>query len=108
MMRRVAIGYLALLLAVMAAPARAELVIYAQETTVNPGGYGYLNVYLAGAPTDQFDNYQVTLSITRMGGAAGTVVFAPNGTRRIRPTPPWESSHIITSPLPATSSPATV
>lgn len=79
MMRRIAIGCLAVLLAGMAAPARAELVIYAQDTTVNSGGYGYLNIYLAGEPTDLFDTYQVTLSITPMSPAVGTVVFAPVG-----------------------------
>lgn len=75
MMRRIAIGCFALLLAGMAAPARAELVIYAQDTTVNSGGYGYLNIYLAGEPTDLFDTYQVTLSITPISPAVGTVVF---------------------------------
>jgi hypothetical protein len=68
-----------MLLATMAAPARAGLVIYAQDTTVSSGGNGYLNIYLAGAPSDQFDTYQVTLSITPIGSAAGIVDFAPNG-----------------------------
>ena len=79
MMRRVAIGFLAMSLAGIAGQARAGLVIYVQDTPVNSGGYADLNVYLAGAPTDQFDTYQVTLSITPIGGATGTVVFAPNG-----------------------------
>src|ERR1700677_59066 len=73
-MRRLTIGFLAVLLAGMGSPARAELVIYVQDTTLTSGGYGYLNVYLSGLSTDLFDNYQVTLSIS--GG--GAVAFAPD------------------------------
>ena len=79
MMRRVAIACLAMFLAAMAAPARAGLVLYAQDTTLSSGGSGYLNIYLAGLPTDTFDTYSVTLSITPKAGTTGTVIFAPNG-----------------------------
>jgi hypothetical protein len=78
MMRRIAIACFAMFLAGMAAPARADLVIYAQDNSLVPsGGYSYLNIYLAGS--DSFDNYTVTLSITAKMGTLGTLVFAPNG-----------------------------
>lgn len=82
-MRRLTIGFLAVLLTGIASPARAELVIYAQDTTLTPGGSGYLNVYLSGAPTDLFDTYQVTLTI----GGGGAVTFAPADLTATYPLP---------------------
>jgi hypothetical protein len=79
MTRRIAIVCLALVLAGISFEARAELVIYAQDTSLNSGGYGLLNIYLSGTPVDAFDTYQVTLSITPNPGSSGTVIFAPNG-----------------------------
>jgi hypothetical protein len=79
MIKRVAIGCLAVLFAGLDVSARADVVIYVQDTTIDQGGYGLLNVYVGGTAPSAFDTYNVTLSITPIGGASGTVVFAPNG-----------------------------
>jgi hypothetical protein len=46
---------------------------------VAQGGYGLVNVYVGGTAPTAFDDYNVTLSITPIGGSAGSVVFAPVG-----------------------------
>jgi hypothetical protein len=79
MLKRIAIGCLALLLSGIAAEVRADLAIYAQDTTLKQGGYDLLNLYVTGLPADAVANYQVTLEITRNAGTSGTVAFAPNG-----------------------------
>jgi hypothetical protein len=80
MVRRIAIGCLAMILAGLAAPAQADLVIYVQDTPVNAGGYGYLNVYLGSTNpgADAFDTYSVNLQITPVINTGGTLLFAAN------------------------------
>src|SRR4051812_4223111 len=76
MLKRIAIGCLAVLLAELAPPARADLSIFVQDTTVTQGGYGVLNIWLGGdsnGPND-FNNYSFELQI----GGGLFLQFAPN------------------------------
>lgn len=81
MLRRIAIGCLAAFLAGLAAPAKADLVIYVQDSTVDAGQYGYLNIYLGSTnpAADAFDTYSVNLQISAVTNTGGTLLFAANG-----------------------------
>ena len=67
MLSRIAITCLAVLLAGLAAPAQADLVIDIAETTVPSGDPGTLNIYLqstTGSSADAIDDYSLALTIT--------------------------------------------
>ena len=64
MLTRIKIRCLAILLAGWTTPARADLSIFLQDTTVAQGGTGVLNIYLSGTSTDTFNDYQFQLQIT--------------------------------------------
>jgi hypothetical protein len=80
MMRRIAISCLAVLLAALAAPAKANLVIYVQDTSIEQGQYGLMNIYLGSTnpAADAFDTYTVGLQITPVINTGGTLLFAAN------------------------------
>ena len=64
---RIAITCLAVLLAGLAAPAHADLVIEIADTPVPSGGYNTLNIYLqstTGSSADAIDSYALQLTIT--------------------------------------------
>lgn len=75
MIRRIATVCLGLLLAATATEARAELVLYAQTTSLAQSGSTLLNIYVSGLSSDAFANYQVTVGISALSGS-GTVIFA--------------------------------
>ncbi len=61
---------------VFATPARAELALFLQDTTISQGGYAAVNIWLASdSPvTDLFNNYSFELQIT----GPNVLQFAPN------------------------------
>jgi hypothetical protein len=74
MLRRILLSVLALV--GLAAPGRADLVIYLQDTTVPQGGTGVLNIWLGSTnpAADVFNNYSIQLQIT----GPNLLEFAPN------------------------------
>ncbi len=81
MMRRIAIGCLAMFLSSLVAPAQAGLVVYVQDTSIQSGQYGLMNIYLGSTnpATDAFDTYTVNLQITPVINTGGSLYFAANG-----------------------------
>ncbi len=89
MTRRLAIGLLALLLTGYVVPARADLVVYIQDTTVAAGGTATLDVYIGSTSpaADAFFAYQVQLD----SGApsAGQLGFTIDGGTAWLNQPPY-------------------
>jgi hypothetical protein len=123
MVRRIAIGCLAMLLAGWAAPAQADLVVYVQDTTVTAGSTTELSVYIGSTsvPTsnDAFDSFQIQLDsnasspnqlgFTTNGSAAylndssyiygsGNSGDAANGFNPATYPPPYNSPSTIVAP----------
>jgi hypothetical protein len=78
MRQRSGIVCLVVLLAGSAPSARADLTIYLQDTNVQQGGYGTMNIYVSGTPSDTFNDYQLQLQITGSNIPPDILEFAPN------------------------------
>ncbi len=88
------IGFLVIVLAGFAAPARADLVIYLQDTTVPNAGYGVMNIWLGSTSpsTDAFNDYSVQLQIT----GPNFLEFAPNNINGpFQPTPGYQNYNYL-------------
>ena len=81
MLRRIGICSLTLFLLGLAVPSRADLVISLQDTNVNQGGYGVLNVWLGSTTpaTDVFNNESFRLQVS----GPNFLEFAPNPRRAV-------------------------
>jgi hypothetical protein len=76
MPRREWILCLIVLFPLLTAPARADLTLFLQDTTVAQGGYGEMNIWIGSnsTQTDLFSNYSFELQIT----GPNVLQFAPN------------------------------
>ncbi len=89
------IGLWMILVAGFAAPVRADLVIYLQDTTVPNKGYEVMNIWLGSdsPSTDSFNDYSVQLQIT----GPNVLQFAPNPSMPSTATPQTQNYNYLSA-----------
>ena len=96
MPRRMWISCLLIAFPLFTAPARADLTLFLQDTTVAQGGYGEMNIWIGSNNTanDVFSNYSFDLQIT----GPNVLQFAPNPFEPSTATPQTQNYNYLAAP----------